>query len=588
MAQLQRGLCAALVWLLTAVAASGAIQARLDGGFFGHPQGGVSVHGKELLPSNITDMLTLPDGRVVVCGTTNTRGTLPKANVVHWLFDQAVGTNMAFVARFSADLQEAQWLSVFPYDCIVPRRIARSPDGTIVVGGRRMERLLEWVPDHQQARWQNNQAVLIKLSADGSEVRWVHPGAPDQIDVTGLAVSPAGAVIWSGGTMGRRQAALICQIDPEGQHLLPWKGRPDADLPWAINLHGSAPDLSGPSQFWHFYDRAQEQPYDYDGKRGASKAVRIEAEGLRQGGPLLQLPDGDLIVGATFQYNFNEPGGRRHGGLDLFLARFAADGRLKWSTNLYRRGDGLHRVEQRLVDLAYDVATGSVFVLAHQHGTGRYRLKGDLIGNVGNQALSWVGKVDARTGGLLNGWYFQNPRPDSPDGWPQLSNNALSAIAVDDAGQVYLTGSGGAAVVTTKGAVQSWPEPQKGGEHGVLLVLDNELRRLRFATLLRGLEEADLRRWPALTFDALALNHVGVLLGGSTQSALLPLQHMAAWSAQENERDRGAFLGLLRFEAAQASETPAASSTQPNADTELPPSPPAPVAQGTPPGFRPY
>ncbi len=583
---LKRGLSMGFGLLLSVVTASGAIQARLDGGFFGHPQGGISVHGSELLPSNITDVITLPNGKIVACGTTNTRNTLPEAEAVHLLFDQAIGTNMAFVAQFSADLQKAEWLSVFPYDCIVPRRLAHAPDGTIVVGGRRMERLLEWVPENQQARWQSNQAVLLKLAADGSAVRWVHPGAPDQIDVTGLAVDAEGNVIWSGGTLGRRQAALVCRIDPEGQRLLLWAGRPDADLQWALNLHGTAPDLNGPNQFWHFYGRASEEPYDYDGKRGAAREVRVESEGLRQGGPLLLLPDGDVVVGATFQYNYNEPGGRRHGGVDLFLARFTADGRLKWSTNLYRRGDGLHNVEQRLIDLAYDAVSDSLFVLAHQHGTGRYHLMGEQVGNVGNHALSWVGKVDPVSGGLRRGWYFQNPRPDSPEGWPLLSSNALRALAVDDAGQVYLTGSGGSAVITTRGAVQSWPELQKGGEHGVLLVLDNDLRRLRFATVLRGIEEADLRRWPALTFNALALNRNGVVLGGSTQTALLPLQATAPWSAIDTERDRGAFLGLLRFGPANPVDPPPTMANQPDNVTD--PSAPPPLAKGSPPGFRPY
>ncbi|MGF1484288.1 MAG: hypothetical protein ACFBZ8_07985 [Opitutales bacterium] len=580
-------LACGLLCSLRLLSAEGAVQAVLDGGFFGHPQGGVSVNGQELLPSTITDLVVLANGKIVVCGSTNTRNALPQAKQFHLLLDEAVGTNMAFVAQFSADLKTAEWLSLFPFDCIVPRKIMRCPDGTFVLGARRMERLLEWVPEDQQGRWKDNQAVLIKLSPEGREIRWVHPGAPNQIDVTGLAVDAQGVIYWSGGTLGPEQPALVCRVDPDGQRLLPWAGRPDADIQWALNLHGTSPDLNQTGQFWHFYRRAQTQPYDYDGRRGSAAETVIDPEGLRQGGPLLLLPDGDLIIGATFQYRYHETGGRRHGGRDLFLARYDRDGRLKWSTNLYRRGDGIHGLEQRLVDLAYDPASGALFVLAHQHGTARYKLLGDLVGNPGNSVLSWVGRVDARSGGLTHGWYFQNPRPDSPDGWPQLSSNALTDLELDDAGQVYLTGGGGAATVTTKGALQSWPREQKGAEHGVLVVLDNTLQRMRFASLIRGTAEADLQRWPACEFHALGLNQHGVILGGTTQTDRLPLRHTAGWSAFEGERSRGAFLGLLRFETSRQRTLPVTALPESSGDVTADNAAP-PLATSAPPGFRPY
>jgi hypothetical protein len=538
----------AACWLGSLVGAHGGVKATLTAGFFGHPQGGITVNGRVLSPSIITDLIVLPDGRVIACGVTNTWNTLPSAGKRRMLFDEAVGTNMAFVAAFSRNLEEAEWLTVFPYDCLVPQRIARGPDGSLVVGGRRMDRLLELIPEAQHPRWRDNRAVLMKLSADGSEVLWAHPGVSHQVGVSGLLVEPDGAILWTGGTMDRGQPARVVRLDAEGKKLLSWPGRPDADIQWALNLHRDAPDLNQPGQFWHFYNRAEEKAHDYDG-RGAVNAVTVRPAGLRQGGPLLRLPDGDLIVGATLQYTFADREGHGHGALDVFLARYSAEGRLKWSTNLYRRGDGLHATDQRLVDLAFDPGSGAVFVLAHQHGEARYRLAGPVEGDIGNNVVSWVGKVDAVTGGLMAGWYFQNPRPDSAPGWPRLSTNALERMAVDDAGQVYLVGTGGASVHTGSGALQHWPHSQVGGQHGVLVILENDLDKVAYATLVRGSEESALRRWPKVDLAALALSHDGVILGGTTTTDALPLAYVLPWSAPENERTQGALLGRLEFRA---------------------------------------
>lgn len=481
----------------------------------------------------VADMVVLDDGSVVVCGIL-TPGALPAGTTVfhHLLAEGEAGDGgRAFVAKLHPGLAGPVWLAMLPPGTMTPTRIAADADGGVVVGGRAGPRLGELAPEHD---WGRTGAVVVSLSGDGGAVRWIHPGGPNQDGVTGLAMDGEGRTYVTGGTRGRGMAAYVNRVAADGTGWAPFA---DLDDHWALVLHHNDEQLNQPGEFWNFYKKGDGEGFDYDGEGRGWGPVRFWLHGIREGGQVLLLPDGDLVVSGTMQYDFRVEGDRRFPAFDLLLARYSPEGRLRWSTNLYQEGDSVHTPDQKAVDLAYDGETDSVLVLARQHGSNVYRFKGDLRGDTGNLMIHWLGRVDAGTGDLEAGWYFQNNRhgrfeanglPQSPP-HPRLSGNRLERVRVGHDGRYYLTGSGAAVTWTTGDAWQAWPEGQGGGGQGVLLVLRNDLATVDFATCLFT------DTGEAAHFSALAPLPWGVVLGGSglVGGGLMEPPAETLWSGEE-------------------------------------------------------
>ena len=247
--------------------------------------------------------------------------------------------------------------------------------------------------------------------------------------------------------------------------------------------------------------------------------------GFRHGGQVLILPGGDILVSGCLQYDFREnprkdgtvTKGKKFPAFDYFLARYSSEGEIRWSTNLYQPGDSIHTPDQKPLDLAYDPKNDSIYALVKQHGSNVYRFKGNLAGDTGNLTISWLGKVDAKTGTLQEGWYFQNNRngqfenngiPKSPP-HPKLAGNALTRVAIGADESVYLAGAGAAHTWTTKNALQAWPEDQDGGGEGALLSLSPDLATVNFATCLFTDTETNFSP------SGLAVTKAGIIVAGS-------------------------------------------------------------------------
>ncbi len=478
----------------------------------------------------ITDMVALPDGSLLICG------------VIHGLNDWVegvpmrrpgaggggVGRDSPFVAKVAYDLSKLEWVSVMGAETFKPSRMAVAPDGSIYLGGEKGDEIKSIAPDED---WDGRHSVIAKLCEEGRELEWVRAGGANQTGVTGLDVDDKGRVYWTAGTRGARMAAYLIRLNPDGSSS-EWDY--EATRHWAVDLHHNDEQLNQEGEFWWFYKRGwnegeQDGYFDYDGEDGWAP-VRFWLHGIREGGQVIVLPDGDIIVSGTMQYDFQVRGKRRFPAFDLLLARYRSDGKLLWSTNLYMPGDSVHTPDQKAQDLHYDPNTGNLYVLAWQHGSNVYRFKGDLVGDTGNLSIYWLGRVDVQTGDLRDGWYFHNIRPDSnghfqddgtPTGWPALSGNYISRVRTDDEGRVYITGRGATKTWTCENTHQSWPGDQ-WGRYGFLYVLTPELDRILYATLIRGTEtDDDGEVIGGSSFDGLAVTPSGVYIGGWTDAPSL-------------------------------------------------------------------
>ena len=487
-----------------------------------------------------------PDGDVVIAGTLGEGLDPPAGLSVHRLMQAGDGEvgRRAFVAKLAPDLDSMRWLALFPAEALEPTRIAVADDGTIVLGGKRLARLATLSGDADA--WGGREAAIASLAPDGATLNWIRPGGPNQQAVSGLAVDSQGRVYWTAGTTGRGNAAYLLRYAADGGPA-PWTAR--GERSWCVDLHTSAEDLRRPGQYWHDYFLPFEEDnqeggdgyHDYDGE-GGWEGVRFNLHGIRVGGQVIVLPDGDVVVSGGMQYDFRVKGKKKFPAFDLFLARYSAEGELRWSTNLYQPGDSVHTPDQKPIDLAYDAAGDAVIVLAKQHGSNVYRFKGDLVGDTGNLMISWVGRVDAATGDLKAGWYFMNNRhgrfddrgkPLSPP-YPKLAGNALQRVRVDAAGRVYVAGNGGAVTWTSPDAWRDWPADQAGGSHGMLYVLAPDLSKVLYGTVIRG------ERGEAMSVADMGLVDGTVWLVGSSASPDVATRPTPAWAADPPPAGRNA------------------------------------------------
>lgn len=524
--------------------------------------GGSFAHGEQ---SIIADLAARPDESIVACGLLDPEAPFPKAKAVHLLLEgEHESGSRAFIAQFAADLSSLDWIAVFPADCMEPNRLALGPDGSIAIGGSHLGGLAAL--DKKGENWGKSGGALAKLTADGSEALWVSPAGPNQGAVTGLAIGAEGRVFFTADSRVRSAANYLLRKNGETGRNEDW-----AETGWCVYLHTNQEALKAEGQFLAFYQLARTQSeegfgFDYDGEGGWGP-TQFSLHGFRVGGEVIVLPDGDVVVSSCLQYDFrvnqriapkppepepkseldtlldgdekkpkspliDEPKkiepkakpeivgnlkkGKSFPAFDYFLARYSADGEVRWSTNLYQAGDGVHTPDQKPLDLAYDPKQDAVYVLAHQHGSNLYRFKGELVGDTGNLMISWLGKVRASDGGLEAGWYFQNNRlgnfaaggvPKSPP-YPQLAGNALRRVRIGPDGGIFVAGSAGAKMWTTDDALQTWPADQSGGGQGALLELSPDLSKVRYASCLFS----DLP--DSFSARGLAVTSKGVIMAG--------------------------------------------------------------------------
>lgn len=502
---------------------------------------------------SVRDMVALPDGSLLVTGLIQGEGGIPSARRVHRLSTGAIGENSMFVGKLADDLSTWEWFSILPANVLVPERMAAGPDLSIYVGGQvpaesppiaSLPEVMEDAANFSRRR----RVALLRIAPDGSRLMWARAGGPNQVSVRGMDVDAQGRVYWGADPVGQGRASYVMRVNPDGSIA------PFTDIlgesSWALYLVQGDKQLLQDGQVLTFYKKGESGAgYDYDGPDGPWGPVRFSDICFRHGGDIVCLPDGDILVSASIFYHFREGANRRFPAFDYFLARYSSEGKLRWSTNLYQEGDSVHTPDQKPLDMVYDPERDLVYTLVKQHGSNIYRFKGELLGDTGNLMITWLGQVDASTGTLRKGWYFQNNRtgkfteagsPLSPP-HPRLAGNDLKRVRIDGQGRVYLAGWTGAQMWTSPNAYQAFPESQSGGGQPAFVVLDSELR-YQYATVVGNTRFGGGVQG---RFHALAITPQGVVMGGDFQGAGFTVSGNPDWAADGDGDAHNA--SLVRF-----------------------------------------
>ncbi|MCC5848462.1 MAG: hypothetical protein JJU29_10230 [Verrucomicrobia bacterium] len=495
-------------------------------------------------------MVARANGNMVIVGTLASRDAIPSAaGQRHTLFDDQGDEHFGFVAEISADGQNILWHSTFGGNIIRPTTVALSPEGDILIGGQ----ILERGRGHRdiEGDFSGRQAGIGRIAADGSRVLWMREGGPNQNHVTSIATDEQGRIYYTAGGRGQGQTAYVLRLKPDGTSSNFPRGNADGSEVWGLYFDVRHETFKAEGQIGAFYAKGtQGAGYDYDGPDGPWGPVRFFLHGIREGGQIVFLPDGDFVVTGTLQYDFREGSNRRFPAFDLIMARYTQEGRLVWSTNLYREGDSIHTPDQKSRHLVYNPHNGDLYVLAVQHGSNIYRFVGELLGDTGNLMITWIGRVDAENGNLKAGWYWQNNRngqyndrgsPRSPP-HPRLAGNSPGSLAVDDQGRIYMAGSAGAQAFTTPTAWKDWPSAQTGGGNPALVILSPELDRIHYATMIRG-ENHDNGGG-----EAVIVNDHGVWVTGNNGTRGFPAGNAPDWSNAQPAGDRDLFMVNFRFD----------------------------------------
>jgi len=491
--------------------------------------------------AEVKDMKTSADGSIYLTGFIHGEASIPQASKVHRLGKGKVGNFSCFVAKLSADGSQVLWFSVLPENSLDPARMVLSKDGTVYVGGKFKVGLKDLSAVHESSNFTKSKVAILKISTEGSKLDWVRTGGPNQSEITGMCIDTKGNIVWTGSPSGQGQASYVIKMDPTGKYV-DWadagkEGKPS----WTIYLHDNDEQIK--KNFTSFYTKGDKDGFDYDGP-GKWGKVKFWRRSFRLGGQVICLPDGDFIITSSYFYYFKEGKNKGFPAFDGYIGRYSSEGKLKWCSNMYQDGDSVHTPDQKPIDLVYDANSDSIYVLFKQHGSNVYRFKGQLIGDTGNLMICWVGKLNASSGKLTNGWYFQNNRtgkyqknglPASPP-YPKLAGNNLKRIALGKDGNVYLAGSGAPKMWTSANALMPWPADQNGGGQGALVVLDNNLNYL-YATCI-GSGKSDC----SASFSGLAINKYGIFLGGSLSGAGFHKGSAPAWSKSGSNAKRASMV----------------------------------------------
>ena len=495
-----------------------------------------------------------PNGDLLLVGAIHEGASLPDEGEIYFLSEDIDGDHRGFVARYSPDGSQLQWLALFPAETFVPSLVTADENVIALAGDP-----LSAMSLHFPSRGSSYQAgALVLLNADGRTVIGARDGLPNtpygldlrdgehrgyQAGITGLSLHQ-GLLYATGGTSGRGMAAYIARYDTTTLEVVHFPGRPDPQRTWAIDLHRNlAPDLVD-SFYWR-YDRNHEDAEFHQGD------CRINLHGNRRGGQVLVTEyDGGTIF-ATFdiQYDFNCVG-TWFPAFDAIIAAWNLEGELKWVTN------GLDQMvsepDQGPQAMAWDALNERLVVGLWQHGSNVARLPGELVGTTGNISIGWIGSLDPATGEVLHARYQHAVQQDSNGswtehgsvtGWPQNSGNNIREIIVDGEGQVIVAGRGGNQMFTTADALQDWPLDLWGG-HTILTVLSPDLSEVRYATVLRG---EDLDSAQGSSPSGLAINAAGLFVFGETSntSFLRINPDSAPWSTEPRDGENSLYFARL-------------------------------------------
>ncbi len=166
----------------------------------------------------LADTRTGPGNRVYIVGLIPSLGEVPvsPARTLR-LIDQVGLRNIGFVAEVSSDQQTILWQSLFGGNLLEPVHLSVAENGELLLGAIALSRLPGLgLPGTQGV--EADAPVVVRVSADGSRIRWIRPAGTAGQRLSHFRVEPGGAVSWSvtdpSGNRSRNR-----RLDAEGRPL---------------------------------------------------------------------------------------------------------------------------------------------------------------------------------------------------------------------------------------------------------------------------------------------------------------------------------------------------------------------------------
>ncbi len=425
------------------------------------------------------------DGSFFLSGTVAPPYSLP--GVRGWQRESPDGGPGAlpFLARIAPDLKTIPDFVVFlPTELGSIDQLQFDPEGGVWAAARGAGDATAGIDAGQGDKF------LLRFSNDLRKITRVIPLSHE---VTAFAGDSRNRPVVLRGSPGRSGGGLIARYFSEGRFERNWPEAPDgptrrlaldfsspalAEGPFALWAKKAEvyPDFPTPIGPWGSAPNAG-QPVVWTNVNGGQNPIRgadLKPEALAID------HDDNILVAGTIPFNMGNP------DFDPFLMSFSPTGKPLW-TNCFLTGL-LSEPDQKTQGIVVDPSNGDILISFWQHGNNKQTLLVDpagwlnkFTGTSGNIKISWIARVDAKTGRLKNSTYLYAQMPDSPNKkWPNLNSAGISAMTVDEKGCVYLGGETTISFPTTDNAFL--PVVGEYGIHPMFAVLKPDLSSPVYST----------------------------------------------------------------------------------------------------------
>lgn len=435
--------------------------------------------------AQLASLVQVPDGTVILAGTMEEAAGGWKVRGWGQSEPPRAG-RLTFLARLPARLDGPPELVMFSEQELAEPRLLRAGGGSVWLWAHHAgQELGGGIPGAASYLLRFDPALrrLERLLALGAE--------PQDFVVDG-----AGRPVVLTRGRPRHGGAQLVRYYSQGHFLRPWNDSPDggprpripldfsspalAEGPFALWARGSEtlPDFPTPLGPWGAEPNAG-QPIAWTNVAAGRNPIR-DAD-LKPEALAIQ-HDGQLLVCGTIPFHMGFP------DFDPFLLHFSAEGRLLWA-NCFLSGL-LSEPDQKTQALAVDPISGDILVCYWQHGNNVQTLLlapdgwlNRFTGTSGNIKITWLGRVEAKTGRLKASTYLYARKPEQRNpNWPDLNSVGVEDMKVSLTQRVFLVGSTTINLPTTSNAMIPWVG--EGGVHPMLVVLEPGLHAPTYSTYL--------------------------------------------------------------------------------------------------------
>lgn len=415
----------------------------------------------------ITDLARLPSDQIVAVGKMGKPAEFDRSIP---RFDVSGGGGTGFVAIFEPKMRQMEAIAFMPRDVPAVKRVQLAPDNGVIIAAN-------------LSKETENGIMLLKFAPGLQSVEWRRdmPGR----EIADIEVMKDGSILVLDSSHPR-----IHRVKADGSGLIPF-GQSDS-----IRV-----DLGNPQVQQKYWVDLGYKAQGYSARKQTHCAVVESTDGN-----IVYI--GNISTSASYGPDF-EP----------IMLKFDREGNLLWATHLCETipAESDHKDQIMTVDRK----TGDILVGMIQHGHFTHNLKapGGLISNqilnanwlTGDIMIGWIGRVDSQTGEVKYGTFFFPQRSKEMEGGKYWANSLFPRdIAVDDDGNIFVTGRAAGTLSTTGNAFLT---RYLGGSF--LAVFRPKLDDVIYVSYI-GHEGIDVR------LEALVLSPLGPVVAGSAKISKSP------------------------------------------------------------------